>query len=189
MATMYDAGPILALHRERQNKSSMYTLRLPVINKRAQSVLIGDMRFMEMKASTFLIREKRFDAKAFGIATTRLFCGGQIREQMERLFIPFRPATEEHHRPIGFLRHADIRQLDEGPRLDTGGHGLAPEGLPVPQHGDVASRPHHIGPMIVLHGLLERGAIALAIAQQHHLRPRWYLPLDLRDQGEMEVFG
>jgi len=40
-----------------------------------------------MKSSTFLIRKKRFDAKAFGIATARLFCGGHIRDQMERLFI------------------------------------------------------------------------------------------------------
>ena len=38
--------------------------------------------------------------------------------------------------------------------------------------------------MIVLHALLEPRAIELAIAQQYHLCPRWYLPLDLLDQGE-----
>src|SRR6516162_753757 len=103
--------------------------------------------------------------------------------------IAFCPATEEHHRPIGFPRHVDIPQLDQGPRLDTGGHGLAPEGLSVPQDGDVTARPDHIGPMIVLYGLLERGAIEFAIAQQHHLHPRWYPPVDLLDQGDMEVFG
>jgi hypothetical protein len=135
------------------------------------------------------LRLDYLDAKSFGIVITRLFCRGHIREQMERLFIPFRPATEEHHRPIGFLRHADIRQFDQGPRLDTGGHGLAPEGLAVPHHGDVASCPDHIGPIIVLHGVLERGAIELAIAQQHDLRSRWYLPLDLLDQGDMQGFG
>ena len=43
--------------------------------------------------------------------------------------------------------------------------------------------------MIVLHGLLECGAIELAIAQQHHLRPRWHQLVHLLDQGDMEVFG
>jgi hypothetical protein len=67
------------------------------------------MRFMEMESSTFLIREKRFNAKSFGIETTRFFCRSHIRDQMERIFLSFCPATYEHHRAIGLLRHADIR--------------------------------------------------------------------------------
>ncbi len=66
---------------------------------------------------------------------------------------------------------------------------IATKGLPVPHHRDVAPRTDHIGPVIILHGLLERGAIELAIAQQRHPRSRWYPPFDLLDQGDMEGFG
>src|SRR5436309_7921730 len=98
------------------------------------------MRFVEMEATTFLIGKKGLDPEAFGIQATRLVCRGHIRAQMERLFLPFGPATEEPHRAIGGCRDAHIRALDQGPRLDTGHHGLASEALPVPPHGDVTPR-------------------------------------------------
>src|SRR5712691_11975990 len=116
------------------------------------------MRLMEMEPSAFLIREKRCNAQLFGIATTCCFCRSHLRAQMERSFIAFCPATDAHHKAIGFLRHAHIRSLDQGPRLDTGGYGLATEGLPVPPHRHVAPRTDHRGPMILLHRRLERGA-------------------------------
>src|SRR2546426_11391649 len=135
------------------------------------------------------LRLDYLDPKTFGIQATRLVCRGHIRHQIQRVFIPFRPATEEHHRPIRCFRHAHIAQLDEGPWLDTGSHGLTTEAVPVPPDGDVASRPDDVGPAILLHGVLERGAIELAIAQQHHLRPRRDQRMDLLDQCAMEVFG
>src|SRR5215216_2348270 len=98
------------------------------------------MRSMQMEAATFLVRKKGLDSEAFRIQATRLVCRGHIRDQMERLFISFGPATEEHHRAIGGFRHAYICELDESPRLDTGRHGLAPKALPVPQYSDVAPR-------------------------------------------------
>src|SRR5262249_44092377 len=116
-----------------------------------------------MEATTFLVGENGLNSEAFRIQVTCLVCRGHIRDEMERLLIPFGPATEEHHRAIGGFCHAHICELDQGPRLDTGRHGLAPEALPVPQHGDVAPCSDYIGPMIALYGVLECGAIELAI--------------------------
>src|SRR5712691_7153572 len=59
------------------------------------------MRFMQMESTTFLVREKGLDPKAFRIQATCLVCRGYIREQIERVFIPFCPATEKHNRAIG----------------------------------------------------------------------------------------
>jgi len=84
---------------------------------------------------------------------------------MERIFTPCGPATVEHHGAIGGFRHAPIGERDQGPRLDPGGHRLAPEALSVPPHEDVAPRADHVRPMSVLQGLLQRGAIELAVTQ------------------------
>src|SRR2546428_12775970 len=110
------------------------------------------MELMQREAATFLIREKGFDPKTFGIQATRLVCRGHIRHQIQRVFLPFRPATEEPHRPIRGFRHAHIAPLDEGPWLDPGSHGLTTEAVPVPPEGDVASRPDDEGPAILLLG-------------------------------------
>ncbi len=99
------------------------------------------MRFMQMEAATCLVREKGFNPKPFRIQVTRLVCRGHIREQIQRVFIPFGPATEEPERTIGFFRYAHIPQRDQGPWLDARGHGLAPEVLAIPRDGDVAPRP------------------------------------------------
>ena len=73
---------------------------------------------MHMEATTFLVREKGFNSKTFRIQATCLVCRGHIRDQMERLLIPFGPATEEHHRAIGGFRYAHICERDQGPRLE-----------------------------------------------------------------------
>ena len=135
------------------------------------------------------LRLDYFDPKPFRIHATCLVCGGHIRAQIKRVFVPFRPTTEEHNRPILGFRHAHIAQLDEGSRLDTGAHGCTPEALPGPQDGDVAARPDHVGPAIGLQRMLERGAIELAIAQEYHWRPRGNQLMDLLDQRDMEIFG
>src|SRR4030095_6371242 len=147
------------------------------------------MRFVEMEATTFLIRKKGLDPEACRIQATRLVCRGHIRDQRERLFISFGPATEEPRRAIGGFRHASICELDESPRLETGRHGLTPKALPVPPHSAVALRADHVGPMIVLQGVLQRRAIALAIAQQYYRRPQREQWVHLLDQGDMQVFG
>src|SRR6266851_2249669 len=95
------------------------------------------MRFMQMESTTFLVREKGPDPKAFRIQATCLVCRGYIREQIERVFLPFCPATEKHNRAIGVFRHADIRSRDEGPWLDTGCHGVATAALAVPHDDDI----------------------------------------------------
>ena len=146
------------------------------------------MRFVQMETTTFLVREKGLDPEAFGVQATRLVCRGHIREQMERFFLPFGPATQEHHRAIGGCRYAHIGERDQRPWCDTGGHRLAPEVLPIPQDRDVASRPDHVGPAIGLHGVLERGAIELAIAQQDDLCLRREDLVHLLAQHNMEVF-
>src|SRR4029453_13852536 len=105
------------------------------------------MRFVEMEATTFLIRKKGLDPEAFGIQATRLVCRGHIRDQMERRFIPCGPTTKEHHRAVGGFRYAHLRECDQGPRLATGRHGLAAEVLPIPHPGDVTPRSDHVGPM------------------------------------------
>src|SRR5437899_7374731 len=121
----------------------------------------------QLEATTFLIRDKGFAPKTFGIHATRLVCRGHIRHHIQRVFLPFRPATEEHHRPIRCFRDAHIAPLGESPWLDTGSHGLTTEAVPVPPDGDVASRPDVVGPAILLPEVLAPGAIALAIAAPH----------------------
>src|SRR5712691_4203887 len=147
------------------------------------------MRFMQMESTTFLVREKGLDPKAFRIQATCLVCRGYIREQIERVFIPFCPATEKHNRAIGVFRHADIRSRDEGPWLDTGCHGVATEALAVPHDDDITPRPDYIGPVILLHRVRETRPIKCAIAQQDHLRPCRYPLLDLCEQGQMPLLG
>jgi hypothetical protein len=144
---------------------------------------------MQREAATVLVRKKGRDPAACGIQATRLVCRGHLREQMERRFLPCGPATEEQHGALGGFRHAHSCALDQGPRLETGRHGLAPEALPVPHHDDVAPRSDPVGPMRVLQGVLERGAIALAIAPQHHRRPQRDQCVPLLDQGALQVFG
>src|SRR5262245_10172292 len=131
------------------------------------------MRFVKMEATTFLIRKKGLNPEAFGIQTTCLVCRGYIRKQMERLLIAYGQATEEHHRAICCFRDVHIRERDQGPRLDTGRHGLTSEALPIPQHSDVTPCSDHVGPMSLLQGVLKLGAIKLTMAQQHHRCPQW----------------
>ena len=135
------------------------------------------------------LRLDYLDAKTFRIQATRLLCRRDIRHQIQRALIPFRPATEQHNRPIGGCRHAHIAQLDEGPRLDTGSHRLTTEAVPVPHDGDVAPCADDVGPAMRLHGMLEPCPIKFAIPQQHHRRPRWDQLVHLGHQRDMEVFG
>jgi hypothetical protein len=46
---------------------------------------------MQMEPTTFLVREKGLDPKAFGVQATRLVCRGHVREQMER------PLSQQRH--------------------------------------------------------------------------------------------
>jgi hypothetical protein len=139
-----------------------------------------------MKAATVLVREKRFDAEALRIQATCLVCRSHIGDQIERGFLPFGPATEEHHRALGLFGHADIPSLDEGPRLDTGADGLASEALAVPHDGAVTPRPDHGGPAIRLYGVLEPRPIKCAIAKQDDPGALGDKVLDLLNQCDME---
>src|SRR6516165_7185248 len=103
-----------------------------------------------MEAATFLVCEKGFNPQPFRIQATCLVCGRQIREQIQWLFIPFGPATEEHAWPISLCRNVYILQRDESAGLDTGGHRLAPKVVPLPLNGDVAPCADHVGPVIGL---------------------------------------
>src|SRR5262245_27118393 len=126
------------------------------------------MRLVEMEAPAFLVRKKGLDPEAFGIQATGLVCRGEIRKQMERLLTAFGPTTEEQPRAIGGCRDVDIRQGDPRAQRDTGRYGFTAEALPVPLHGDMTPCADDVGPMRVLQGVLQRGAIDLPIAQRYH---------------------
>src|SRR5215475_6829842 len=132
------------------------------------------MRFMQIEPATFLVGEKGLDPKAFCIYLVCLICRGHIGDQIERVCRPFAPATEEEHRAIGGFSHAYIWERDQRAGLDTGGDRLAPEAFAVPQDKDVTPCPHHIGPMVLLHRVLQPGPIKFAIAEQDYLGLGWY---------------
>src|SRR5712691_3098865 len=74
-----------------------------------EALRIGKMRWMQMEAPTFLIREKRLDPKSLGIHATRFLCGSHIGDQRERLLISLCPATEQHNRTIIFPGKQPLR--------------------------------------------------------------------------------
>lgn len=112
-----------------------------------------------------------------------------MRHQIPRVFRPFRPTTYAHNRPRGCFRTGHIPSLDEGPRLDTGCHGIATDTVAVPHDADVAPRPDHVGPVLRLPRVLETGPITCAIAQQDDLGPSGDQSVSLLDQRAMESFG
>jgi len=79
---------------------------------------------VQKETATFLVREKSFNAKAFGIQPTRLLGGSQVGHQIQRVFIAFGPTTDEHHRTIRFLGKEHLRAVDKRARLDTPSHGI-----------------------------------------------------------------
>src|SRR5262249_20440331 len=58
------------------------------------------MRFMQMKTSTFLVREKGFDPKSLGVQATRLLGCVHIRDQIQGRFTSLCPTTDEQNRTI-----------------------------------------------------------------------------------------
>ena len=65
------------------------------------------MRFMNVKPSAFLVREKRFNTEALCIPATGVLGVHHITEQVQRLLIPLRPTTEHHHWTIGLPSQGD----------------------------------------------------------------------------------
>ena len=58
------------------------------------------MRFVQMEASAFLVREKGFDAESFGIKVAGNLGSIHIRDQIQRRFAPFTPTTDDHNGTI-----------------------------------------------------------------------------------------
>jgi len=87
-----------------------------------------------------------------------------MRDHIQWGSIPLRPATEEHHRPLGGCRHAHLPSRPEGARRDPGGPGLATATGAVPHDGEVAPRPDDAGPARRLHRVREPRAIQCALA-------------------------
>src|SRR5437764_10387437 len=126
------------------------------------------MRFVQMEAATFLVREKGLDPEAFGIQATRLLSCVHIADHIQRLFLPFGPTTEEEDWPICVTCHGRLRELDERPWLATRPYGLQAKGCAIPQGRHVTPRAAHRPPPCLVQRGLEVGPIALPIAQYPH---------------------
>jgi hypothetical protein len=107
-----------------------------------------------------------------------------MRAHSARAFLPFCPATQQQKRALGLFRHAAIRARAEGPRLETGGHGVAPEALAVPHDDALPPRLDPRGPVIRLSRVLETRPIPCAIAPQDPRRPGRSPLVDLCAQGQ-----
>src|SRR6516164_3460471 len=147
------------------------------------------MRFVQMESTTFLVREKSFDPKAFRIQAACLFGSVHIADQIQRLLIAFSPATEEQNGTISFSGHGCLRECDEGARLDIPAHGIEAKSRTVPRRCHVTPRTAHVGPPRRLQRVLQVCAIKFAITKQHHRRTERDQLLYLLDQCDMEVFG
>src|SRR5262245_53443105 len=104
------------------------------------------MRFMNVKPSTFLVREKRFNTEALFIPATGVLGVRHITEQVQRLLIPLRPTTEHHHWTIGLPGYLHVLELDQPPRLETRPQGIEAEGLACPCRHGAHRRAALIGP-------------------------------------------
>src|SRR5438309_11044177 len=109
------------------------------------------MRFMPMKAATFLVREKGFSPKSLGVQATRLLGCVHIRDHIQGLFTSLCPTTDEHNGTIRFARKPHRRSRDEGAWLATCPQGVETNGLAVPPRRPVATRPAHRRPAFALY--------------------------------------
>src|SRR5215470_16716336 len=125
------------------------------------------MRFVQMESTTFLVREKSFDPKAFRIQAACLFGSVHIADQIQRLLIAFSPATEEQNGTIGFSCHECLGECDKGARLDTPAYGIEAKSRPVPRRCHMTPRTAHVGPPRLLQCVLQVCTIKFAIAQQY----------------------
>src|SRR2546425_10648171 len=147
------------------------------------------MRFMQMKAATFLVREKGFYPKSLCVQATRLLGCVHIRDQIQGRFTSLCPTTDEHNGTIRFARKPHLRSRDEGAWLATRPQGVETKGLAVPPRRPVATRPAHIRPAFALYRVLQAGPIKCALAEEEHLRTFRYWPPDQLDQGGIEGCG
>ena len=123
------------------------------------------MRFVQMKASTFLVREKGFYPTSLGVLATRLLGGVHMRDERQGLFPSLCPTTDEHNGTISCARKPYLRSRAEGAWLAPRPQGVETKGLSVPPRRPVATRPAHIRPACVLYRLLQAGPIKFAIAE------------------------
>jgi hypothetical protein len=72
-----------------------------------------------MEPTTFLVREKGLNPKAFGLYLTCLFRDRHIGHQIQRVFLAFRPTTDDHNGSIRRLCKARLRAGNEQARLET----------------------------------------------------------------------
>src|SRR3954451_19538137 len=121
------------------------------------------MRFLQMEPATFLVREKGFNPKAFGIQPTRLFSDTHIADQIQRVMIALRPTTDEHNRPIRGLCKVDIREGYQRARLDTRPQGIEAKGLALPRGRHMTPGATPIRPTRLCQRVLQPGAIKCAI--------------------------
>lgn len=59
-----------------------------------QARRVRQVAFMQMKSSTFLIREQRLDFESFTAPSAGFFNRGHVRDGMDRLFTIFSPPVE-----------------------------------------------------------------------------------------------
>jgi len=103
--------------------------------------------------------------------------------------MPLRPTTQQQHRTIRLSGSLHLLAFDQPPRLETRPQLFDGKRRVFPRHhvalGCAAGRP----PARLLHRLLPRDPVALAIAQEHDLRPLRDQRAPQFNQGDVEVLG
>src|SRR5207245_11092999 len=125
------------------------------------------MRFVQMEATTLLIREKRLNPKSFAIQATGVLGCSHIRDQIDGLFIPLCPTTNEHNRTLRHPGKQHLRYLNQGSWLDTRPQAVETKGLAAPPRRPVATRAAHIRPASAPHSALQARPTKHAIPTQH----------------------
>src|SRR4029434_1750395 len=86
--------------------------------------------------------------------------------------MPPRPTAQQHHWTIRLAGHRHLFELDQPPRLETRPQLVDVKRLVSPRRRTTRGRAAGILPARLVHRLLQLDPIELAIAQEHHLRPR-----------------
>ena len=133
---------------------------------------VREMTFVNVKTTTFLVGEEGFDTKAALVEPAGQASIGQIRDQVDGLFVGGSPPRHQIERQRCFFGESDLVGSHEAPLLLGIGAHFAPD-LPLPNQ-NVGGRPQHERPIgLGLHPIHHLRVVILPIAQQDHFGPLW----------------
>src|SRR5262249_33255201 len=124
-----------------------------------------------MEPAACLVCEKGLAAETLLISAARLLCSLHIPGHLEGLLIPLGPPTHHHPWSIGVSGALHCFSLDAGPRLAARAQGIQAKGLAFPRRHGALGCAARIAPPRILERLLQRGPIALPVAEPHHGGP------------------